>query len=52
MYPAAVEVLKQLGLLSEKQFEPLMKHYRPKLRNARQEVIGELVADFFSITKS
>jgi L-asparaginase II len=46
VYPAAVEVLKQLKLLTEAQLEELTDHYRPKLRNARQEIIGELVADF------
>ncbi|WP_253701187.1 asparaginase [Bacillus sp. FJAT-29814] len=46
VYPAAVEVLKQLNLLTEVQIGQLMSHYRPQLRNARKEVIGELVADF------
>jgi L-asparaginase II len=46
VYPVAVEVLKQLNFLTEQQIEELMNHYRPKLRNARNEVIGELVADF------
>ncbi|MCM3765064.1 asparaginase [Neobacillus niacini] len=46
VYPAAVEVLKQLNLLTEGQIGQLMSHYRPQLRNARKEVIGELVADF------
>jgi L-asparaginase II len=45
-YPAAVEVLKQLNLLTEHQIEELMNHYRPKLHNCRKEEIGELVADF------
>jgi L-asparaginase II len=45
-YPAAVEVLKQLNLLTEQQIEELMKHYRPKLHNCRNEEIGELIADF------
>ncbi|MDQ0253090.1 L-asparaginase II [Evansella vedderi] len=42
MYPAAVEVLRQLSLIDDKQTEELMNYYRPKLRNARDEVIGEL----------
>jgi L-asparaginase II len=45
-YPAAVEVLKQLNLLTEQQIEELLNHYRPKLHNCRKEEIGELVADF------
>lgn len=43
VYPAAVEVLKQLNLLTEQQLEELKDYYHPKLRNARNEVIGELV---------
>lgn len=46
VYPAAVEVLKQLNLITENQIEELSEHYRPKLRNARNEVIGELTPDF------
>jgi L-asparaginase II len=46
VFPAAVEVLKQLNLLTEEQVEELAGYYRPKLRNARNEIIGELVADF------
>jgi L-asparaginase II len=45
-YPAAVEVLKQLDLISEEQIAELLNHYRPKLKNCREEEIGELVADF------
>jgi L-asparaginase II len=46
VYPAAVEVLKKLQLITELQIEELMEHYRPKLRNARNEVVGTLAADF------
>lgn len=46
VFPAAVEALKQLNLLTAEQIEELAGYYRPKLRNARNEVIGELVADF------
>lgn len=46
VYPAAVEVLRQLNFLTDQQIEELMGHFRPKLRNARNEVIGELAADF------
>ncbi|MEK4484448.1 asparaginase [Psychrobacillus sp. FSL H8-0484] len=38
----AVEVLKQLNLLDEKQSELLQDYHYPKLKNARQEVIGQL----------
>lgn len=40
--PAAVEVLKQLGLLTENQFEQLKDYHYPKLKNARREDIGEI----------
>jgi L-asparaginase II len=46
VYPAAVEVLKQLNFITDQQIEELVDHYHPKLRNARNEVIGELVANF------
>lgn len=41
-YPAAVEVLKQLGLLTEQQEEKLSSYHHPELKNAREEVIGHL----------
>jgi len=40
--PVAVEVLKQLGLLTEEQDELLKEYHYPSLKNARQEVIGQL----------
>ncbi|WP_438317990.1 asparaginase [Sporosarcina sp. FA9] len=40
--PVAVEVLKQLGLISEEQKELLKEYHYPSLKNARQEVIGQL----------
>lgn len=40
--PVAVEVLKQLNLLNEKQSKLLEEYHYPKLLNARKEVIGEL----------
>ncbi|MDF0726534.1 asparaginase [Cytobacillus sp. S13-E01] len=46
MYPVAVEVLHQLKLIDQVQTKELMDYYHPKLRNARNEVIGELVANF------
>ncbi|WP_409301021.1 asparaginase [Peribacillus sp. SCS-155] len=46
MYPVAVEVLKQLDLLSGQQIQELSEHYRPKLKNARQEEVGKLVPSF------
>lgn len=46
VYPAALETLKQLGIIDEQQINRLMHHYRPVLKNARQENIGELVPSF------
>lgn len=45
-YPAAMEVLVQLGLLTEEHYEPIKEYHRPKLLNTRNEVIGELVPTF------
>ena len=45
-YPAAVEVLKQLGLLTASDIEKLVQHYKPSIRNARNEEVGEMVASF------
>lgn len=46
VYPAALETLRQIGLINEEQINSLMHHYRPVLKNARQESIGELVPSF------
>lgn len=40
--PVAVEVLKQLDLLTENQCVRLHDYHYPKLKNARQEVVGQL----------
>ncbi|MBS4190166.1 asparaginase [Bacillus sp. FJAT-49705] len=45
-YPTALKTLKQIGLIEEEQINSLMHHYRPALKNARQENIGELVPSF------
>ena len=44
--PVAVEVLLQLGLLTEQQQVELGSYHYPKLRNARKEEIGELRPEF------
>lgn len=46
VYPAVLEALRQLGLMSEEQLLQVMQHYRPILKNARQEPVGELVPSF------
>lgn len=46
VYPAVLETLRQLGFLEEEQINSLLHHYRPVLKNARQENIGELVPSF------
>lgn len=45
-YPAAVETLVQLGVLTEEQYGQIKKYHRPKLYNTRKEVIGEIVPMF------
>lgn len=44
--PVAVEVLSQLGLLTEQQKGRLAEYHHPTLKNARKEKIGELLPDF------
>ncbi|MFD1037397.1 asparaginase [Virgibacillus byunsanensis] len=46
VYPAVMEVLVQLELLTNDQIEQLEEYYHPKLRNARNEIIGELIPTF------
>jgi L-asparaginase II len=46
IYPATLEVLKQLNLITQNQLEELMDHYRPILKNARNEEVGYIEADF------
>lgn len=46
MYPVALEVLRQLGFITEEQLDEVSHHYRPKLKNARQEEIGEIIPSF------
>ncbi|WP_373284352.1 asparaginase [Virgibacillus oceani] len=46
VYPAAMEVLIQLGLLSDDQIVRLKDYHHPKLYNARKEEIGELIPSF------
>lgn len=45
-YPAAMEVLKQLNVLTDEQYEALKNYHRPHLLNTRKEVIGEIVPRF------
>lgn len=42
VYPAAVEALKQLGLLTDDQLKQLSSYHEPDLKNARDEIIGHL----------
>ena len=46
VYPAAMEALVQLGLLTNHQKEELKEYHHPKLKNARDEIIGELIPSF------
>jgi L-asparaginase II len=45
-YPAALEAIRQLGLMNEEQLLQVKQHYQPVLKNARQEHVGELVPSF------
>lgn len=42
LYPAVMEVLLQLDLLTEEQSKILEDYHHPKLKNARKEVIGQV----------
>jgi L-asparaginase II len=46
MYPVALEVLKQLEMISKEQLDAIMDHYRPPIKNARKEEVGRLQASF------
>jgi len=46
LYPAALEVLKQLNMLTKEQIEQLMPYYMPRLKNARGEEVGEIIPSF------
>ena len=46
LYPAALEILRQLNILTREQLEQLMPHYMPKLKNAREEEVGEIIPSF------
>ncbi len=44
--PAAVEILRQFGALSERAVESLRRFHRPEILNHRKEVVGSLEAVF------
>jgi len=44
--PVAVHILKEMDLLTKEEFNKLEGHYRPLLKNHRQEVIGYLEPAF------
>lgn len=46
LYPAVMEVLLQLDLLTEEQTTRLQDYHQPTLKNARKEVIGQVKPDF------
>jgi L-asparaginase II len=45
LYPAVLEVLKQLNMLTKEQLTQLMPHYMPKLKNARGEEVGKIITN-------
>lgn len=46
VYPAAMEVLVQLGVLTDNQIEQLKEYHHPKVLNTRKETVGELIPAF------
>ena len=44
--PVAVEVMKQLSMLSEREIKELKEYHLPTLKNARNENVGSLQANF------
>lgn len=46
MYPVAVEVLKQLNLLSDQHIQKLKHHHYPVINNARNEKVGQITPSF------
>lgn len=50
-YPAAMEVLKQLALISDEEYNELIEYACPNVLNARNEVVGEL-KPCFTLLKS
>ncbi|MBL5768594.1 asparaginase [Heyndrickxia sporothermodurans] len=44
--PVAVEVLRQLNLLTDEELSKLVNHHKPTVLNARKKVVGELVPTF------
>lgn len=45
-YPVAMEVLKQLELIDEQQYEHLLAFAKPRVLNVRGEIVGEIVPQF------
>ncbi|UOQ94552.1 asparaginase [Halobacillus shinanisalinarum] len=46
LYPFVMEILVQLNILTDSQVQGLDKYYQPKIRNARNEIIGEIIPSF------
>ncbi|QEK13676.1 asparaginase [Crassaminicella thermophila] len=46
MYTVALEVLRQLDLITKEELEELRDYYMPKVRNARNEEVGRIVPSF------
>lgn len=46
VYPAVVETLVQLGVLTGEQYDQIAKYHRPELYNTRKEVVGKMVPVF------
>jgi len=46
LYPFVMELLVQLHLLTDNELERLSSYHRPKIRNTRNEIIGQVVPTF------
>lgn len=46
LYPFVMEILIQLNLLTDSQIESLQLYHKPKIRNKRNEIIGEILPTF------
>ncbi|NEU29848.1 asparaginase [bacterium LRH843] len=46
LYPFVMEILVQLDLLTDNQVQRLRKYHQPKIKNAKNEVVGKILPSF------
>ena len=49
--PAALEALRQVGVLTEKDLDALARHARPRIKSVRGSVVGEIRAAGFEVRR-